>query len=158
MKRILLLMAVVVAMGVCAKQRSTRQKLRAEPLPATVEATAAADTLRGDTVANIVRVSGYEKPLRSRHETMMLTNNDSTITVTAVQLEITYLDMQGRALHKRTATAATTLPPGATRLIDLKSWDVNMLFYYHLNAPTRTTSQGTPYRVTVSPTLLVYSR
>lgn len=159
MKRIFLLMVVAMAVAAVAKQRTTRSRLHSIDAP-TAETTVAvaADTLRGDTVAQTIRVSGYEKPLRSRHETMLLTNLDTAMTVTEVSLDITYLDMQGRTLHNRTATAKTTLPPGATRLIDIKSWDVNTLFYYHLNAPTRTAAQGTPYRVTITPTLLVYSR
>jgi hypothetical protein len=156
------MMAVVVTalavLGSAAKVRTTRSKLRCaddEAAPVSETVVAAADTLRGVEAARLITVSGYEKPLRSRHETMLVTNNDSVATVSMVSLDITYYDMQGRTLHRRTASTAVDLPPRTTRLVDLKSWDVNTLFYYHLNVPTRTSTQATPYRVSVLPTEIV---
>jgi hypothetical protein len=149
------LLATVCCLGF-AKQRTTRSHLRAAAATSSVETNCSiADTIRGDSAARMIHISGYEKPLRSRHETMLVTNNDSSLSVTWVSLEITYCDMQGRTLHKRNATSLIDLPPKSTRLIDLKSWDVNSLFYYHLNTPTRTSAQGTPYRVTITPNACV---
>jgi hypothetical protein len=156
----------VCAVCVCgAKVRSTRAKLQCDSDAAWTQKVApeqaviaVADTLRDEAAARVIAVSGYEKPLRSRHETMLVTNRDSALTVTSVSLDITYTDMQGRTLHKRTATASLTLPPGTTRLLDIKSWDVNQLFYYHINVPARTSSQATPYRVLIAPKAIITSK
>jgi hypothetical protein len=158
MKKLIILASLLIVASnlIIAKQRSTRKNLKqsettvVEPSQPSIYA----DTICGDTVAKIITISGYEKPLRSRHETMLVTNNDSARTVTTLTLNITYSDMQGRTLHSRTVTSSLTVPPLSTRLLDLKSWDVNTLFYYHVNPPVRTSSQATPYRVTITPTSL----
>lgn len=155
MRKILIAIMAAVCCAGFAKQRSTRSGLKVAETETVAETAVATDTISGDSAAKMIHVSGYEKPLRSRHETMLLTNSDSTLTVTWIRLDITYIDMQGRTLHRRTAEQAFNLPPRSTRLIDLKSWDVNTLFYYHLNTPVRTSAQGTPYRVTITPTACI---
>jgi hypothetical protein len=154
MKKLCLIALLFIVPFAFAKQKTTRTNLRVSNENKQTTATASeavADTVRGDALALMLNVTGYEKPLRSRHETMLLTNRDSTLTISTVSLDIEYSDMQGRTLHRRTVDAAITLPPLSTRLLDVKSWDVNQLFYYHLNVPKRISTQATPYRVSITP-------
>ena len=159
MKKLLAFALIILACSALAKQRSTRQKLSTcdDASVAADTMLVLADTLRGDTLAASLKISGYEKPLRSRHETMLLTNADTLRTLTSVAINITYIDMLGRTLHSRTTAANIIVPPRETRMLDIKSWDVNQLFYYHLNPPARTSTQATPYRVTVTATSATYT-
>ena len=115
-----------------------------------------ADTVVAD-VGRTVAVSGYEKPLRASKETVLVTNLDSLRTLDELTLQIEYLTPDGRMLHKRTVTVYPLVAPGETRLVTFPTWDVNRLFYYHLNVP-RTNSQATPYTVTLTPATALLRR
>jgi len=114
MKKLIILASLLIVASnlIIAKQRSTRKNLKQSETTVveTSQPSIYADTICGDTVAKIITISGYEKPLRSRHETMLVTNNDSARTVTTLTLNITYSDMQGRTLHSRTVTSSLTVP------------------------------------------------
>ena len=56
-----------------------------------------------------VEVAGFEKTLRATKESMIVTNNTSH-EITAIGLDITYLDMKGRMLHR--TTRSIQLPEG----------------------------------------------
>lgn len=95
-----------------------------------------------------VSVAGFEKTLRSNRESMYFTNNTAR-TVAGMQIEITYLDMEGRMLHKTTHTTSTEIPSGETRLIDFPSFDRQGLYYYHLSPLPPRASRATPFRAKV---------
>lgn len=105
---------------------------------------APADTLRLPP-RDSVSLSGYDKPLRATRETLLLTNSSSR-PLGSVALTITYTDLQGRHLHTRTDTLAASVPPGQTRLVSLRSWDVQQSYWYHLGQQPRTL-RVTPYAV-----------
>ena len=136
--------------GVVA-QRTTRQHLNAA-----VQAGQAAsipdiraDTIKGEDLACFT-VTGYEKPLRSTRETLMLHAAADAPAINAILLILDYSDMSGRQLHSRTLAVPTDVAAGQTRMLTFRSWDVNKVFYYHLNRPPRTSAQGTPYAVRVT--------
>ena len=149
--------AAVIAMLLCgamcmSAQRTTRRTLTPAPKP--VAATAPApvcqqDTLRGDAATAMVSLTGYEKPLRATRETLRVANNSDTLTVETVCFEIEYRDMHGLMLHRREVELPLWLAAGEARMASFKSWDVNKVFYYHVNEPPRTSAQGTPYTVAV---------
>lgn len=112
------------------------------------------DTLR--TVIGEVRLAGYEKPLRSSHESIFITNNDERI-LKCVVLNIEYLDEQGRQLHQREIEIECEVPSGETRQLTFPSWDKQKTTYYYLSPKART-SNGTPYRVKSRPVLLIYEK
>lgn len=154
MKRVaLLLLLASMAALFCAAQQTTRPNLHPQP-SATADAVAAnvarADTLRGADAAALVTVTGYEKPLRSSKETVMITLATAAPEISAVVLDIEYRDMRGNPLHRRNVELPLEQKAGQTRMHVFRSWDVNRVFYYHVNKPPRTTGQGTPYKVTVS--------
>lgn len=123
-------------------QRTTRKGLKAttESLSQT-----APDTLRHD-LNRMIKIAGYDKPLRSAHETMFVSNlTDSTISW--IQLKLEYHDSHGRMLHSRTIGIDCDIPPEATRQISVRSWDIQHSFYYRRSAKPRHSS-ATQYDVT----------
>lgn len=93
-----------------------------------------------------VSASGFEKPLRSGIESFFLTNHTAD-TITRVHLRLEYFDETGRQLHSREEYKELTLPPRSTRLVELKSFDHQGVFYYHLSTKPRTRANATPFRV-----------
>ena len=57
--------------------------------------------------------------------------------------------MKGRTLDMRNVKIDIDLPAGETRRIDIKAWDRQKVFYYHLS-PVPRTAQATPYQVGIS--------
>ena len=57
--------------------------------------------------------------------------------------------MKGNMLHRRTVRTGLDIPAGERRMVSLRPWDVNRMFYYHLNRPQRTSAQATPYAVKI---------
>ncbi len=106
-----------------------------------------------DTIAldsTCLRLSGYEKTLRSAVESLFITNK-SEAELSGITLQIQYLDMKGRQLHSRLVTVDVTVPPGETRMGRFASWDKQKVWYYYLSDPVRTRMQATPYRVAILP-------
>lgn len=140
-------------------RRTTRPRLRPE-----VSAEAAADTAAAvpavecvvAAAAHEVVLSGYDKPLRSRRESVFATNADSLRTVCQIWLTATYYDLSDRMLHRRSASVDCTLPPRQTRRLEMPSWDTQCSFYYYLSEPP-VRAAGIPYKVTLAiDSLLVY--
>lgn len=92
-------------------------------------------------------VSGYDKPLRSRHETMLVTNH-SERDVDSLYITIDYNDLQGRQLHRRGLWVAGDVPSGETRQVTFPSWDVQCSYVYRYSPTPR--RLHTPYDVAVS--------
>lgn len=95
---------------------------------------------------SLVRLSGYDKPLRSAFETMLVTNGfDRTLLQLCVT--ISYSDLTGRQLHERDVELPVVIPPGATRSVKFKSWDLQKSYYYHLGQKPKVDAV-TPYTIT----------
>lgn len=149
--RYTLLAIVLVAMCsflLPAKRTNTRPvakpKLKDE-YAATTKVTTHFTHLPADSAA--FSLAGYDKPLRSRYETLLVTNN-STIEVDSLLLTIGYTDLQGRELHKRSVWVEANITPGSTRQCSFRSWDIQMSYVYrHSVKPRR---QHTPYDVAIS--------
>lgn len=92
--------------------------------------------------------SGYDKEANSNVESFILMNpTDDTITGFCVKID--YLDMQGRMLHSRILSHPCHVPPDENRRIDVKSWDTQHTYYFHLgNEPLRV---ATPFQVKFTP-------
>lgn len=148
MYRILTLLIIIMgAAGIMARtQRTTRKGLT----PNTTQNVSVRTDSVTDTfflpVSDSLKISGYDKPLRSTRETMFVTNNTKSI-VRQIRLSIRYSDTHGRELHSREATVDCVIPPGATRQIALKSWDIQKSFYYK-RSPKPGRTDATPYDIT----------
>jgi len=92
-----------------------------------------------------IQASGYDKPLRTNRETILLTNATSR-PLQGLALTISYIDMQGRQLHERTDTLAASIPAGETRMLHLATWDTQHSYYYHRGQKPRT-ANVTPYGI-----------
>ncbi|MCM1483249.1 MAG: hypothetical protein NC043_02865 [Muribaculaceae bacterium] len=152
----LLIIAVAAAMALPAwtdsRRRTTRRALHTSA-PASKPAIAGADTIVHPQ--GWIKVSGYDKPLRSSRESALFTNTASR-TIISVTIGIHYTDMQGRELHARTVELPCSIPPDATRQLYWPSWDRQLTFYYHLSPRPRRAS-ATPYRITCTvDTLIAY--
>ncbi|MDE6785936.1 MAG: hypothetical protein K2J46_02710, partial [Muribaculaceae bacterium] len=73
-----------------------------------------------------------------------------------MEIEITYFDMQGRQLHKRTVPLSVNVPPHETIRTDIKSWDTQKSFYYHKSAKPK--RQATPFNVKLRLLSLIQKR
>ena len=95
-----------------------------------------------------VRLSGYDKPLNSRKESLFISNKTER-EITAVEVRMTYKDMQGRMLHETERLLRADIPAGATRRVEFPSWDKQNSFYYHKGRQPRV-ANVTPYSIECS--------
>lgn len=136
-----------------AQRQRTTISGRLKPVDTTREFHAAAvDTIR-DSVRSYVILAGYDKPLNATKESIHVTNQSDTLTITAVTLRIVYLDRMGRQLHSREVTIEDIIKPGETQLLTFPSWDIQHAFYY-INSP-RPRRQATPYTIRLTPLQLL---
>lgn len=102
-----------------------------------------------DTIRTIsrddIQLSGYDKPLRTSRETILVTNSTAQ-PVGGLAVTIKYMDMQGRQLHERTDTVMAEIPGCATRMVHLSTWDSQHSYYYHRGQRPRTAGV-TPYDI-----------
>lgn len=131
-----------------AAKKSKKKTVKVNDLAADAQQVPADTVTVG--IETSVTLSGYEKPLRASKETILVTNADTVRTLDELTFIIEYKTTAGRMLHKRTVTVYPLTEPGETRLVTFPTWDINRLFYYHLNQP-RTNSQATPYTVSIIP-------
>ena len=146
MIRIFVILTIVVASLGWSNElwarRTTRSKLK------TPEATV---SMKGGIAVNpgMLTVDRYDKPLRSRYETMFVTNHTDSV-ITAVRIRLQYISMEGDTIHEAVRTVNYTLPPKATRRLTFSSWDKQLTMYYHLtDKPSRL--KGTPYKINIVP-------
>lgn len=90
--------------------------------------------------------SGYDKTLTSATESFFITNRSGRRLLGAV-LEIDYLDMAGRQLHRRTMEITCDIPDGQTRKVDIPTFDRQHSFYYRLSQSPR--RQASPFDVSI---------
>ena len=81
----------------------------------------------------------------------MVTNNTHH-PISAVRLLLRYSSTGGAIIHERKVTLPVTLKPGGTQMVDVRSFDIQRLYYYHAGPKPR--KQATPF--TVSYWLLGY--
>lgn len=113
------------------------------------------DSLRFDALCKDIIFSGYDKPLTSGHETWIVQNH-SDESIRAMRVEITYLTPDGKLLHKREVDVKCVLPPGETRMAEVKSFDRQKSFYFYKSqAPRRS---ATPYMVKIRIVSIVTER
>ena len=141
------LVAVSSAFMSAEAQRTTRSRLKAGHKSENSISKPEYDTVALASDSLLFPFSGYEKTLRSSKESFFVTNRSDS-TVTRLSLDITYKDMKGRPLDTRSVDLDIDLPAGETRRIDLRSWDRQNVFYYHLSPVPRST-RATPYRVNI---------
>ena len=92
--------------------------------------------------------AGYDKEAASNIESFILVNS-SDECITGFEVQIDYLDMQGRMFHSRRVKENCMIPSGESRRIDIKGWDKQHTYYYYLgNRPRKV---ATPFKVNFKP-------
>lgn len=129
-----------------ARTRTTRKNLQSVEIPVmTLDST---DGLLPDSLIDIdpnaVTLKGYAKRASDSKESFFITNNTGH-RMSAVRLLLRYTTMQGEMLTQRAVTVPVSLKPGETRLVSIKSFDVQRLFYYYAGPKPR--KSATPFQV-----------
>lgn len=140
-----LLMVVMVVVTALARTRTTQSQLKnnsqvIEEIPAGV----VPDSLLRDLEPNAVTLRGYSKKASDSRESFFVTNNTSH-RISHIKLLMRYSQMNGEMLHERTATVEVDLKPHETRLVAIKTFDVQRLFYYYAGPKPR--KSATPFKV-----------
>lgn len=156
LRHICLLLTVCLlsaATGAAQRRNSTSRQLKV------AHTGISAPEAMADTVAatgTMVRFVGYDKALRSNKETVFVTNLMTGRDIMHVVFHITYLDMQGRQLHKARKSLYAPVPAGETRRLDFPSWDRQHSFFYAGSPRPRVAA--IPYTVRITPDTLVLAR
>ena len=141
---LLLLVAGTLDMG--ARVRSTRKNLRSTEVPVAVLDTV--DGLLPDSLMTVdpaaVTIKGFAKRASDSKESFFITNT-TRHRMSAVRLLMRYTTMNGELLTQRSVTVPVSLKPGETKLVEVKSFDVQRLFYYYAGPQPR--KQATPFKV-----------
>ena len=141
-----LLLLIASTTDLDARVRTTRKNLRSTEVPVAVMDTA--DGLLPDSLAQVdpgaVTLKGYSKRASDSKESFLITNNTDH-RMSAVRLLLRYTTMQGEMLTQRSVTVPVSLMPGETKLVSVKSFDVQRLFYYYAGPQPR--KSATPFQV-----------
>ena len=136
----------ISTLDVDARTRTTRKNLKSMEVPVAVLDTA--DNLLDDSLTTVdphaVTLKGYSKRASDSKESFFITNNTSH-RMSAVRLLLRYTTMDGEMLTQRTVTVPVSLKPGETKLVSIKSFDVQRLFYFYGGPQPR--KQATPFKV-----------
>ena len=144
---VVLLVLCISVLDVDARTRTTRKNLRTTEVP--VMALEPGDDLLPDSLMmqvdpDAVTLKGYGKRASDSKESFFITNNTAH-RMSAVRLLLRYTTMSGEMLTQRTVTVPVSLKPGETKLVSIKSFDVQRLFYYYAGPQPR--KQATPFKV-----------
>ena len=143
---LMLILLCINAIDADARIRTTRKNLHSTEVPViTLELT---DDLLPDSLTlvdpNAVSLKGFSKRASESKESFFITNNTSH-RMSAVRLLLRYTTMNGEMLTQRTVNVPVNLKPGETKLVSVKSFDVQRLFYYYAGPQPR--KQATPFKV-----------
>lgn len=141
---ILIAMIAVVAVAT-ARTRTTQTQLKnnsqvIEEIPTG----SIPDSLLTEVEPNAVTLKGYNKKASDSRESFFVTNNTNH-RISHVRLLMRYSQMNGEMLHERIATVEVDLKPKETRLVSIKTFDVQRLFYYYAGPKPR--KSATPFKV-----------
>ncbi len=142
---ILIILTAVVAFLSMARTRTTQSQLKNNSLLVEqIPDVAVPDSLLRYLEPNAVTLKGYSKKASDSRESFFVTNNTKH-RISHIRLLMRYSLMNGEMLHERTATVEVDLRPGETRLVAIKTFDVQRLFYYYAGPKPR--KSATPFKV-----------
>ena len=129
-----------------ARTRTTRKNLNTIEVP--VAELKTQDGLLPDSLVDVdpdaVTLKGFSKRASDGKESFFITNNTAH-RMSAVRLLLRYTTMDDEMLTQRAVTVPVSLLPGETKLVSVKSFDVQRLFYYYAGPKPR--KQATPFKV-----------
>ena len=144
---LLLVVSLLCINTLDARTRTTRKNLQSLVVPVVV--LESGDGLLPDSLdmgidPNAVTLKGYNKRASESKESFFITNNTKH-RMSAVRLLLRYSTMSGEMLTQRTVTVPVHLKPGETKLVSVKSFDVQRVFYYYAGPKPR--KQASPFKV-----------
>ena len=98
-----------------------------------------------DRVNDNLTFIAYDKKASSDKETFFI-DNGSDVALSFLEVEISYFNLQGKAIHKRTVELNQLIPAHETRKADIPSWDRQKSFHY-VNSVPSAKGNSTPYTV-----------
>lgn len=102
-----------------------------------------------DSLFDRVVITGYDKTVNAGKESFFIINNTGR-DLAGIELELLYLTLDGRQLHRRCKTLTRVIPAGETLKIDIDSWDTQHSFRYRESeAPKR--RQAIVYDIRITP-------
>lgn len=141
-----ILLIVLCVSSIDARTRTTRKNMNTIEVP--VAELETQDGLLPDSLAGVdpgaVTLKGFSKRASDSKESFFITNN-TTHRMSAVRLLLRYTTMSGEMLTQRAVTVPVSLLPGETKLVSVKSFDVQRLFYYYAGPKPR--KQATAFKV-----------
>ena len=139
-------MILLCVSAVDARTRTTRSNLQSLEIP--VAPLESSDSLLPDSMALIdpaaVALKGFSKRASDAKESFFITNNTAS-RMSAVRLLLRYTTMDGEMLTQRLVNIPVNLKPGETKLVSVKSFDMQRLFYFYAGPKPR--KQATPFKV-----------
>ena len=143
---LVLLSLCISTLDMDARTRTTRKNLQSLEVPVAV--VESSDSLVPDSLSRVdpgaVTIKGFAKRASDSKESFFITNNTGH-RMTAVRLLLRYTTMQGELLTQRTVNVPVGLRPGETKLVSIKSFDIQRLFYFYAGPQPR--KQATPFQV-----------
>ncbi|MBQ9217347.1 MAG: hypothetical protein IJ160_04115 [Muribaculaceae bacterium] len=146
MRSVLCIFLGVLAVLAVARTRTTQKQLHSSAaIVQTLDITEvdSVDLTDGVDPGGIV-MKGYSKRAADSKESFFLTSKLKH-RISSVRLLLRYSAMDGTVLHERRVVVPVELKPGETRLVTVKSFDVQHLFYYYGGNKPR--KSATPYKV-----------
>lgn len=142
---ILITLMVAIAGAMMARTRTTQKQLKNNSqIVEQIPDASVPDSLLLNLEPNAVTLKGYSKKASDSRESFFVTNNTKH-RISHIRLLMRYSQMNGEMLHERTATVEVDLKPGETRLVAIKTFDVQRLFYYYAGPKPR--KSATPFKV-----------
>ena len=97
-----------------------------------------------ERVSENLTFMAYDKRAGADKETFFVDNGSSS-DLSLIEVEISYFNVAGKQIHKRTVELSQTFPAKETRKVDIKTWDTQKSFHY-INS-TASSKGSTPYTV-----------
>ena len=136
----------MLAVVAVARTRTTQKQLHSSAaIVQTLDVTEVDSLdLATDVDPDGIVMKGFSKRASDSKESFFLTSRLKH-RVSSVRLLLRYSDMDGNVLHERRVVVPVDLKPGETRLVSVKTFDVQHIFYYYGNGKPR--KSATPFKV-----------
>lgn len=146
MRYLALIMVVLLSMSAMGRVRTTQRQLHSAA--AVVQTIDAVDVDSVDLAAGVdpdgIIMKGFSKRASDSKESFFLTSRLSH-RISSVRLLMRYMTLDGNVLHERRIVVPVDLKPGETKLVSVKTFDVQHQFYYYGGNKPR--KSATPFKV-----------
>lgn len=141
-----LILLLATAAGTQARVRTTQRQLSTNaPRLERIATQLNGDTIIDDDIpADAIELRGFVKRASDSKESFFVTSNLKQ-RISGLHLRLRYTTLDGQPLTEREVTIPVDLRPGETKLVAVKSFDIQRMFYYFGGPKPR--KAATPFRV-----------